>query len=312
MNAFTEFIRRLRALALTPAFLLLAVLLLPTVAPAADLATVQLNRALGRDVGRYATTDGAIALRIKFIGTVATGSARVDIEADGNLEFYADDGTADTNVSTDGVIDVSGAAEDTLGEVLDIINATDDWRAIPVDYLPSMSINNILTSSTSLQAGSDISEEAGHAYYYNTADIDTIALSIGPEYTVDEQLSVSNDDLLNRRSKPAGNPLGYTWQNELIYATATATYTSGAPDLQVYAVLPNATTGKWATGTEIKLYQDVGAATTVAKPIATLPKQAPIKGPPGSMLVVLYRDTTTPDVTAANIQVHGKSYRWTQ
>jgi hypothetical protein len=91
----------------------------------------------------------------------------------------------------------------------------------------------------------------------------------------------------------------------LLYATAKATFTTGAPDLYVYAVQNDT-----AKAEEHLLWKHTGAATTVLSPIPILPKQAPISPPAGWKIVVLYLDTSTPDVTAGTIQIVGDTYRW--
>lgn len=272
---------------------------------AIDLSTVQTNKVIGQVVSRYATTDGSIALRVKWVGTTTEGLADVEVDAAGDIFFTADDGTADTSVSTDGTIDVSGTSENTMGEVVAAINASDNWQATLVDVIPSTSCNNVLTSTSLGTQDQSLSlGKAGKPLYYNTADLDLVSLSIGPEYTSDDELTVTNDSLLNRRSTPTGTGKSGAWVNELLYVTTNATYTSGAPDIKIYAVKNDA-----AGATEILLWQQVGAATTVAATIPVLPKQAPIRAPSGYRLVIYYLDTSTPDVTAGSMQVHGLSYK---
>jgi len=269
---------------------------------AADLATINLNKALARDIASYVTTDGSMAMRIKWTGTAGAG-ATVTVDASGHLIFTTDGSTADTTVSTDGTITVSGGTEDTFGEIAEIINGSANWACTLVAVLPSTSCNNKLTAAVL----DDLEQAEGQPLYYNTADLDMVSIAIGCEPTSDTLLSVANDELLNRRSTPTGSTAvnAARWQNELLYVTTQATYTTGAPDLLVYAVKDDI-----AGATEILLWSDVGAATGVAKTIPILPKQAPIKAPAGYRIVVMYLDTSTADVTAGSMQVHGSSYRY--
>lgn len=305
MNFLFSSIRRRPILS---ALLLLGVMLIAT---AATYESVSLNRALGRDVARFVTTNTSVALRIKYIGTAAASTqTRADVGADGKITFNINS-AADSTIGTAGVVDTTAAANDTFGELADTINASANWRCILVDVLASQSCNNTLTSTTlgSLTTTNLVSQAAGHPYTYDSADLDMVTASVGPEYTSGALLAVSNNSLLNRLSTPRGSPISPAWQNELLYVTTQATYTSGAPNLVVYACQDAANSiHKYAGSAEILLWQQVGAATTVASTIPILPTQAPIKAPPGWRLLVGYIDTSTPDVTAGSMQIHGLSY----
>lgn len=281
---------------------LLVAVLFAQAAPAADLTSILLNRELGIPVTRYAATDGNIAMRIKYIGgtnPVSAGDYSVAVAAGGDITLEEDDGTVDTTVSTDGVIDVSDAAEDTWGEVADAINASDNWQCILVDVLPSHSANDTLLAVS--ETGSGLLDEEGLALLVDLDVADEFGLSIGPEYTTDEVLSVSNDNLLNRKATPFQS-FAPTYTCELYYATSTATYSSGAPDLEVYAVKDHG-----AGATELLLWSQVGAASGSASNI-DLTDLPPLRAPRGWRLVVIYDDDSTPDLTAATMRVHGLIY----
>lgn len=283
---------------------LLATLALCLVAPqprAADLDTIELNRALGEGVTRYVTTDGSIAMRIQYVGTLSVDSdISIAVAAGGDITLEDDAGDDDTTVSSDGVIDVSDGAEDTYGEVADAINASANWECILVDVLPSHSINNVLTEVSETSTGLVIEE--GLALYYNTADMDMLSASIGPEYQVDDVLSVTNDRILNRRSDPIGVGQSLSWRNEVYLTSATATYSSGAPDLEIYAVSSDS-----AGAVELLLWSQVGAASGSSSSIDMTDLPA-IQAPPGWRIVCVYDDDSTPDITAGSIQVHGLSW----
>jgi hypothetical protein len=89
--------------------------------------------------------DGDVCMRIKYIG--AQDAADIEINAAGLILFkHGPVGAtvADTNVSADGTITTTGGTEDTVGEVLNIINATTNWRAIHIDAILADSLNNSL------------------------------------------------------------------------------------------------------------------------------------------------------------------------
>lgn len=293
---------------LLAAGLMLAALCQPQTAQALDYTTLQLNRAVGRTVGRYVATDSSIAMRVKFIGTVTLGLARVDVAAAGSLTFYNDAGAADSTVGVAGVMDITNAAYDTFGEVCDAANLSANWQCILVDVLPSMSSNNTLTSTTfGAGTASTFMSANGQWLKYNTADLKCTSLSIGPEYTTTAELTTGN--LLDRKSVADGTSPKGLYVNELLYVTATETYTSTAPNLKVYAVREDENHSAGAT--EVVLWQQVGGASTVASTIPILPKQAPIRAPAGWRLVVVYENggTTAPSVGA--MQIFGLSYRQT-
>ena len=282
-------------------FLLLATLLCSTAARAADLQTIQLNRELGVPVTRYLATNGSTALRIQYAGTYSTGDAWAYADANGDLHFVNDAGSADTTVSTDGQIDVSGASEDTFGEVCDAINASANWRAELVDVLPSWSANNVLTSGTVTQ-DTDVFGADGITIKYNTADLDKASAEIGIAWTPAEILGVTGNNILNRRTTPLGGITYPIYRAEAYKVVASAGYSSGAPDLQVYAVSSDS-----AGATELLLWSQAGAASGSSSTI-DLTDLPPLRAPRGWKLVAVYNDTSTPDLTTATLQVHGLAY----
>lgn len=292
--------------------LVAGVLLLGSPSRAADLETIQLNRQLGQTVSRYVTTDGSIAMRLKWIGSGS--AATVACSAAGDLVFTTDGTTPDTTIglpTANGTIDVSDSSANTFGEIMDNINASPNWRGILVEVLPSQSCDNILVTfaETSTDGKPSVSthgifDEEGAELTVETANSDEISVSIGPEYTFDEYLSVSGDNLLNRRCTPtsSGSP---TYRCELNYVTVSATLTTGAPDLKIYAVSSDA-----AGATELLLWQKAGSAVASSTSTATvdLTDLPPIKAPRGYRIVIKFVDSSTPDITAANIQAHGVFY----
>ena len=104
--------------------------------------------------------DGSIAMYCKYIGTSACASITVDAGT-GDLTFT--DGTCGAESATDtfecpvagalgGVIDVSNAACNTIGEVVDIVNASSDWRCLPYAALRTDSSNDTLVTIAATQA----------------------------------------------------------------------------------------------------------------------------------------------------------------
>lgn len=273
---------------------------------AADLQEINLNKALGTSVARYATyqstTEGAaqIALRVKYVGTDATtGSVAVDAST-GDLAFKVGaDGTADATVSTDGTIDVSGASENTLGEVVDAINASANWEAYLADSLRSDSSNNTLITraeTVSIKA----SDTDGIPLFWDSAvvaatNVYAMSLSIGPEYASYPFIPITT--FLNRVAD--GGPSGMPWRADLNYALANATFGSGSSTLQIYAVNDRA-----GVRQEILLWQEVGAATTENKTWGSASNMISLTVPSGYRLLVRYY--TSAAHSAGTLQVFGK------
>ena len=274
---------------------------------AADLASHQLLRALACSADRFVTTDGSIAMRIQWLGAAGAG-ATIDVDADGNILFTTDGTTADATVSTDGTVTVAGATENTFGEVCDVINVSANWACILVDVLPSWSCDNVLTDVAESAAGA-VESPVGVALAYNTADLDRGSVALGPEWAVDDFWPPYRDRLFNHRSTPA-DAGARTYTHELYYLTAKATFSGATSQVSVYAV-----DSDHAGATETLLWQEVGAATTVAKALDFTGYYDPddgrvacIRAPKGQRMVVVYQDIDgSPVMTACTIQAHGLS-----
>ena len=131
-------------------------------------------------------TAGSVAMLIKYVGTTV-GSATTDVAvaANGDMTFRVA-GVASTTVNsaavcgaTAGTIDLSTPAGscDTLGEVVDVINATSDWRAVLVGALRSDSSDNTLTTFAVAAA----QKAEGIALYFDSAVSLTTTIALIPE-----------------------------------------------------------------------------------------------------------------------------------
>ena len=117
------------------------------VAPAAF---AQIGSAQGNPVPVTLSSDtaGSVAMLVKYVGTSTSATTDVAVAAGGDMTFRIA-GAADTAVNTvaqgslcgatPGTLDLSTPAGtcDTLGEVVDVINASGDWIAVLVDGLRS-------------------------------------------------------------------------------------------------------------------------------------------------------------------------------
>jgi len=191
----------------------------------------------------YAADDGDVAMVVRYIGSQASGT--VEIDADGNLLFkhgVLDSEEADTTVSTDGTIDVSGASENTFVEVLEAIHASANWEAKLVGALTTDSSNNKLLLAAAAQAKSD----AGLKLYFDTSDTLFISLNI----------SAMGWEVQKGADGNPWSPDEDDYINSLFEWNQLNTYGSGTSIMTVYEV-------DRASGRETTLITRAGAATTV-------------------------------------------------
>ena len=143
-------------------------------ATAQDAYAYTLNKVIGSyPVGHLnaSTTAGSVAMIVKYVGT-AQASGRVTVAAGGDLTFEvgaSGSETGDTTVECPlsapyaGVFTVANASCDTLGEVVDLLNASHNWRAVLIDGMRGDSSNNtIATIGATAATGAD-----GLALYFD-------------------------------------------------------------------------------------------------------------------------------------------------
>lgn len=129
-------------------------------------------------------TAGSVAMLIKYIGSSASATTDVAVAAGGDMTFRVA-GVASTTINsaavcgaTAGTLDLSTPAAtcDTLGEVVDVINATADWRAVLVAGLRSDSSDNTLTTFAVASAV----RSDGLAIYFDSAVSLTTSIALVP------------------------------------------------------------------------------------------------------------------------------------
>lgn len=101
-----------------------------------------------------------VPLLVKYVGTSASGKVEVTVTT-GDITFTSGASgseAADTSLecpvsgALGGIIDVSNAACDTMGEVADIINASTNWRAVILDGVRADSSNAALVTMAATAA----------------------------------------------------------------------------------------------------------------------------------------------------------------
>lgn len=246
--------------------------LTPTVYAQRDYGSVIMN---GAQVGGSVSDDLDVALLIRYTGgSTGSASGTVAVAAGGDFTFLqgasgseAADTTFECPVSgaLGGLIDVSDAACDTLGEVADIINASSDWVAVIIDGLRSDSSNDSLATLSAVAA----TTPGGIKVLWDT---DTIAFNLTIALT---DLRTLPPYMINgvRGTLLKVNPFSGRRRGVLFPEPyAISTFASGTSTLIVYSVKTtyHPTTG---AGTEVvtELFRAAGGATTVAKSFAGIP-----------------------------------------
>lgn len=250
--------------------------------------------------GANSAVNTDVALVVRYIGNqVGNGvSGTVTVAAGGDITFKsgaygseAADTTLECPVSgaLGGVIDVSDTACDTLGEVVDIINASANWRAVILDGFRSDSSNDTLAAMSETKAnvksGLNLVWDAGVAFK------STIALTRLRSMT--DYLSGSAGTTLNP------NPFSGS-VTSFIIGNEKTTFGSGTSTYAVSSCTERyATTGGAETCTT--LYSTAGGDTTVAAVLDFRPYG--LLGNKDSKLVV--RVTNSAAMTAAVQYAYG-------
>lgn len=216
----------------------------------------------GNNVGGYVSAISThTALLVRYVGATANGGT-VTVAAGGNLTFAqgpVGSSTADASVTCgaggNGVIVVANAACDTLGEVVDVLNATTNWRAVILDGLRSESSNDTLavlaeTAANSIQ---------GLGLLGDTAVSFDVVYAATPYRTIDAYLDGTNQLMVK-------SP--YNGSAALMFkAITTSTYGSGTSTFEVFSCNERYRTNASTAGVETctTIWTEANGATTVAK-----------------------------------------------
>ena len=215
----------------------------------------RLNAALALARGTTILQDDEdVALRIMYVGDKA--SATIEVAAGGDVTFKHGVLSSEANDTTIGgagdggaTLDVSEATEDTLGECIDLINGSPNWRAEIVAGLRADSSDDtlLLRSETTLVpfVPVELKWDTSEAFMVSHA--------------------VSLRDLGKSAQFRPGGGKGYgvldTNTMAAIYGlSGFSTYGSGTSLFQVYSILTDAQGG---ITSETKIFEEAAGATTV-------------------------------------------------
>lgn len=257
-----------------------------------------LDDAVARGQGVSATTSGTtnyFPILIRYVGTSPAGGT-VTVASNGDITLKTGPvGSSTADLTTEcpvsgalgGVIDVSDTACDTLGEVVDAINASANWRAVIQDGLRSDSSNDTLATLSEASA----SVTKGKALAGDSAVSLQVTLALVPVRN-DITFYLSNGTSFNIGQNPFSDS-----QPLLLYETQTLTGT-GADTKQFHFSVPNnqrcsltATAVVCAASEVVTSFSTPGGGTTVNGVLDFT--RFPQFGPYGSRLLIRGAFATT-------------------
>lgn len=192
-------------------------------------------------------------LIVEYIGSSASGTVEVSSAGDitfkhGAVGSEAVDSTIDSGGNDPGVIDVSDSNANTFGEVVDMINASANWKAYLVDVLRSDS-SNASTGSLLEVTATQAKVDGGVALLKDTSKVLNMSVAIKfARTTADTDGAKENGVFVF--AKELGKFA------EVLRVISNNTFGSGTSLIRVYRI-------NRLTGSETKVYERSGAATTV-------------------------------------------------
>lgn len=193
--------------------------------------TVPLPRSVEPVFGYLSADNADVALLIRYLGptTISTTNSGTVQVSSGTLLFKVGAQgaeAADTTMqcgATPGTFDTSNAACDTIGEVVDLINANPNWRAVNIDSLRSdvCSPTTLLTLAATRATLTD-----GLAINWVTAAKFQATVALTPFRRMSDYLHGRNLDF---------NPYINT-RTSIFLGSATSTYASGTSNIRFISV----------------------------------------------------------------------------
>ncbi len=223
------------------------------------------------DVLTAVSTD--VGIYVKYVGTNAAAATVAVDAATGDLTFLdsgaaTDDFECPVSGALGGVIDVSNAACNTVGEVLDIINASDDWVAVAAGMLRTDSSDNTLITlaATTAKTPEGLGLLKDTAVALNMTAVVLPGSNGGRLIGIQNWLPnfISGGSVGSARAKLAEKPFADT-STTLLYGSALMTTTDNAANLiNVYCVREVYTNGgTGSSSTTQTLYSELAGLTTV-------------------------------------------------
>ena len=245
-------------------------------------------------VENTSAVDGDIAIVVRYVGASCSGASTVAVAAGGDISFVAC-GSADTTVNTTGTIDCSTppAGNDTLGEVVDLINASSNWRAVLLDGLRSDSSDNTLATLVA----ADAKPLTGQGLKFDSSNV---------TFTHSRALTTCRDAscLIPVPGAPTNyNPWKGTYTVLQNFAAKT-TYSSGTSTINIYSVTPTS----FSSETANLIYSVAGGNTTVEKSLSPSDWPMGLVGEPDAKIVL--RVVNSAVMSAATSRAQGLLFRY--
>lgn len=262
--------------------------------------------------GIRVAADTGPALVIKYNGTTTDPS--IAVEADGNLTFLVGDAAytgfeCPVSGALGGVIDVSDAACDTLGEVVDIINADQSdnsgFYAIIAAGLRADSSNDSFLADVD---DTDVSTPTGEVVYWDSSTLDDDEIVFVSQWLTQAQyaLDAIGTALDPERQRLPVNPWAGS-DTVLLDAGENITNAGTVGDFDALCVVE---TYKHTGGSEVAtvMYREAGAATTVLGSINEFLNAGGLRCRDGKVVVRIYASGA--DTSALFLRGYG--YRFTR
>lgn len=202
--------------------------------------------------------DTDVAGYIKYTGN--GGVATVAVEADGNLTFTVAGAAYDgfecpVSGALGGVIDVSNAACNTAGEVVDIVNS-DTRGYFKMVLAAALRSDDIDASWLADAADSDVESPTGEVLFYDSSDNDDVQVGL---WDLNQGIQVW---LPHGQKKLTRNPFNDT-ESVLLYAHEQITNAGTVGNVEIHCTVENYVDGKASSEVDRIVYLEAGAATTV-------------------------------------------------
>lgn len=225
--------------------------------------TVPLPRSVDPVFGFVSADDTDVAMLVGYFSTSATNnSGLVAVAANGDMTFTqgvlgaeaaSTEFECPVSGALGGVIDVSDAACNTVGEVCDIINASTSWRCIGLDSMRSDVVDARILTIAATRA----TAAAGLAINWDTSTKFQATTALTPYRSLSDYIVPGTRTL--KADLYTGTRTG------LFLGSATSTYGSGTSTLRFYSVdIKQTSPTKWSE-VATQIYFTPGGATTVAQ-----------------------------------------------
>lgn len=234
--------------------------------------------------------DTDVRLLIRYVGTTAAGgtvtvSAAGDITlAQGAVSASAADATVKCpSGGSSGVIDVSDSACNTLGEVINIINASANWVAVPLDGLLTDDMDCSTSGCLLARSETQAAVIEGLPLFVDTdvALNSTIALVPPEARRIDFYLA----GLATLSAPLKRNPFG-GYKTIVASQLATSTYGSGTSNMTITSTLRSLVRASTTENTTTLYGPIAGGATTVSKTFIDLGDPVKVLGDADQVLIL--------------------------